>query len=471
MLTLKQQPRNPNASQTKLVYNVSASNSALPQYQYVADIYDETSTTLYTRVRQYPNPDGEAVFELSRPMNDRMSYRLPDQVNTGVVTAWGNSKFRVYFGEEYGTSPSSSVTLYDGYGNPGDPDLPAAPTSLFKATKDPNNPVLGFNFDTSPFQMTVNYDVALTDDPWKVSNGRATFPWVQSNYDTTRKPFKLIGDEDYETIPVFNNLQGDYLTNYVVSVYDGTTLMHQETVGLGAYSGSEDVVIIGSGPENLRLISGDLDTAFSGSWDQYSLGIYSNDSGADADGYWYVRESKALTDPYSIDIMPPGTGKLPQRNFEYAAQDRYCNYERTRFVFINKYGQYDFYNVWSPVKKMTKVGRETITRPFVDYSSEGNYNIQRRGKDTYFTQFNDTFSVTTCVLEENVANWLTQLIESPQVYIEIDNAQQGSIFARNLYVPINITNSSYDWNTNPRSQKMFQYTIEWEYSNQRYSLT
>ena len=135
-----------------------------------------------------------------------------------------------------------------------------------------------------------------------------------------------------------------------------------------------------------------------------------------------------------------------------------CNWERVNFAFINNYGFWDTYGVNLPQAKRTSVKREEITTPFVNYSSATSpYSLSSRGKGYYNTTYTDNYSVYTDWIDQTEANWLTQMLESPEVYVQTDAGM----------VPIIITNTSYEHNTNKASQKTFQYQIQYQFSNQR----
>jgi len=72
-LTVTQEPNQLNAAYTNLVYTVSASDSSLFQYQYVMDVI--SGSERLARIRQYPNPDGVAVFDPSQIITDYLEYQ------------------------------------------------------------------------------------------------------------------------------------------------------------------------------------------------------------------------------------------------------------------------------------------------------------------------------------------------------------------------------------------------------------
>ena len=144
-INIAQQPTSPNCSYTNLVYQVTSSNATQPQFQYVMDVYISGSSDRLARIRQFPNALQQAVFDPSRIMNDNLIYDTenllgPDIVENATSPVDQTSKckdFQVEFGEEYGTSPSSSVTVY--------PNLSNDFITVFPCQVDPNNGT-GYNF-------------------------------------------------------------------------------------------------------------------------------------------------------------------------------------------------------------------------------------------------------------------------------------------------------------------------------------
>ena len=135
-----------------------------------------------------------------------------------------------------------------------------------------------------------------------------------------------------------------------------------------------------------------------------------------------------------------------------------CHWDRVNFAFINNYGFWDWYSVSLPQSKNTRINRREITTPFVNYSSiTSPYDNTRRGIDLYNTSLTDDLRISTQWLTEEEAEWLTQMLESPEVYVQVGNKM----------LPIVITNTSYSHNTNRRAQKKFQYEIQYRFANQR----
>ena len=86
----------------------------------------------------------------------------------------------------------------------------------------------------------------------------------------------------------------------------------------------------------------------------------------------------------------------------------------------------DYYNVNNPVKKAAKITRKDYTQPQLPWNTLSStsgavFDANKRGKDTYATTYVDTFEVTTDYLDQEYADWLTELIESPSVFIQSDS--------------------------------------------------
>ena len=392
-ITILQQPTYPNATYTSLVYAVDSNDITYPQYQYVMDVV--SGSDILTRVKQYPNPAGTAIFDPARIMNDYLEYRT-DIFDSTTTTDLGSSKgtFQIKFGESYGSSPSSSVTIYDGNGGVGNPAVTGTEAVVWPATVNPNNGV-GWNWDD-----VYSDDIYLTNYP----NSQTT---------NTENNYKKVAPSDYGVIA----FKGTSATTAGVVLYQSNGQIVTSTT----LSGTTDVngTYIPSHPKNL------LDA-----------GISQND--LDLASYY--------------EIVVDGNG------FYYTIDREGCNYPRVNFLFINSFGVWDSYGVSLPKAHNTSLDKKQITKPMIDYSSQtAPYNGLRRGHEYYNIQTMDRFSISSEFLTQEQAEWLSELLESPSVYI-----QEG-----NNFIPVLITNSTYVHNTNKKSQKIFQYRIEYTTSNQR----
>jgi len=186
--TIKSQPTTPNCTYTDLVYNVSSSNAEQPQFNYIMDVYESGSATRLARVRQFPNPSLEAVFDPSRIFNDNLDY-YNNFANSYVVNDYYQIKtFNVEFGEEYGTSPSSSIVTYANQAN--------SLIEVFPGQIDPNNGT-SYNFLDSGSAVT------LSDRPDGVPEyvgTRYRTPFYNGTAGTLYITSSYPGGPDYNTV-------------------------------------------------------------------------------------------------------------------------------------------------------------------------------------------------------------------------------------------------------------------------------
>jgi len=470
-VTLTQSPTTPNAAYTRLVYVASGSvTTSEPQYQYVMDVYESGSTDLITRITQVPNPAGVAVFDPSPILQGQLDIDSNWKASAYSLSNGSSKIFDIRFGEQYGTSASSSITVYTG----STPNL----LQVFPGIVNENNGV-SYNFDSGSFILisgSANADVvagdgALTNDPFKLTGYKAVYPWV-SNVPDSVKPYKVVNNNDYETITFLrekgNNWGGDTSPDYYfpvqarVDLYSGSNFIGPQTLQ-PIYSPPNDpdgLISFGVGPANIKTATlGTIQDAFiSGDYTHYVIAVRwlktdNSEYYPINDGYWYIQ------DKYSSNLegLEYNGEQLQPYQIE---QNIGCIDNYTRFAFINRYGVWDYYNVYNPVKTETTLERESFSNSFVNYSTNPSpYNANRRGDKQTYLASTDRYNIDTNYIDKEEANWLEELMESPSVYL-----QEGDNF-----VPIIITNTEYRTNNSTARNKLFKYTIEWEYANARRS--
>lgn len=384
-LYLKEAPVSPNAAYTKLPFVVTGSvNTSQPQFQYVMDIFNSGSDEIISRVTQTPNPEGTAVFDPSIVFQGELEYDNYWRAKLEGVPPEGSVKtFILKFAEQYGTSISSSVTVY--------PYQFVDTIQIFPGVVDPNNGT-SFDFITG---STLNNTNVLSNSP---------IPNL-----ATLENVKFVNSGDYHTITLLQSASVD------INLSDDNGFPAGGPYVAGT---SELFGTIGVGPQNLIDAGIPLSTAA-----YIAVGTYPNQ---------YVLAT------------------------EYSSYHP-CRDEYVRFAWINEYGFWDYYNVYNPVRKTSNIQRENVTLSQLDYSSNtAAYDVTRRGEKSFYTDVNDEFEVTTDYLNKDTANWIEELLESPQVYV-----QRGDGF-----FPVTITNSQYQHNNETSRNKLFQYTIQFKPANQ-----
>jgi hypothetical protein len=435
-VSLIQQPTSPNGAYTRLLYVASGSvTTSNPQYQYVMDIYESGSSDMITRVTQTPNPAGTAVFDPSRIFQGELEQDNIWNILNGNAATGSGKTFIVNFGEQYGTSVSSSVTVY--------PDLQNTEIDITPAVVDPNNGI-SYNFQSGSYlPVSGAEDIVLSNDPLLLNYGRKSFTEPGT-------VFKPVGVLDYETVSYLNDATDPYTTYDVVLYANDTVLKTITDKNLNIGSTNAKMVYVGVGPQNLMEANADLIPFFTTeTWSHYTVTIKT--AGASfTNTVYFANEAINPTILHQITF----NGNLLVTTVPPISQK-----EKVRFAWINEYGVWDYYNVYNAVKRSSNITKQNVTLPQVDYSSTSSpYNVNNRGEKNYYTEVKDTFTIETSYIGKNVSNWLEEMLESPSVYL-----QRGSQF-----IPVVITNSNYTSNTHQARQKLFQYTINFQPANQPY---
>ena len=81
----------------------------------------------------------------------------------------------------------------------------------------------------------------------------------------------------------------------------------------------------------------------------------------------------------------------------------------------------------------------------------------RRGTKIFSIKADETRTAESDYLTQEQADWLIDLIESPEVYV-----QEGDDF-----LPIVIQDTSYQYKTNPRTQKLYRLSVTYKLANQK----
>ena len=281
-ITITQEPTSPNVSYTKLMYVASGSGTTSnPQYKYVIDVFESGSSTRLARLKTPANPDGIGVFDVSSIIQDDLGYD-ENWYHPGAQTNASSSRlFQLKFGEEYATSDSGSVTVYDGQGGAGDPAVTSSVIMLFKGTLDPTiYNSYNFNqdpFDTSSMASDLDRGPRLSDSPF--------------GYSTEQDAISL-SNSDFHTISVLGQLDSGYrLFAASCSVeYIGLLAGQTSSFGFAQYGGQtpNDIITIGCGPNNFRSSSiAEVSSSFTESWGTYIVDVIYTGSGGQISSSYY----------------------------------------------------------------------------------------------------------------------------------------------------------------------------------------
>ena len=113
---IQQSPSQPNMANNNLVYGITSSQVTQPQFQFVADLTNSGSNTVLQRIKQQPNPNARGVFDMGSIITNYLGEDENWKTQKFATAVNAGKRFNVRFGEQYGTSVSSSITLYTGIG-------------------------------------------------------------------------------------------------------------------------------------------------------------------------------------------------------------------------------------------------------------------------------------------------------------------------------------------------------------------
>jgi hypothetical protein len=444
-ITIEQSPTSPNMANANLIYQVSSNQTTQAQFQYVLDVQNANRTVLQ-RIKQQPNPAGVGVFDVGQIITNYVGIDEVWKTTRFATSSFANEQFWVAFGEEYGTSTSSSITLYNGSGTAGAPAKSGSwPIDIANGLVEPNSG--DWNFPSSSY-VTMSLAPGFLET-YSYNYGLSYAP-------TTQK----IMDGDYATIAIYNgNFDNDDnfaqdLYHRRIRAYDATgsllqtlnlynlksngggprTSTAQEWQDTGVYNGQNagtHIIYAGVGPQNLA----DNGTSLNSNWSYYEVALIN-------------QEGSGTT-----------SGRGVYATYRFDKQERLCVSNGVRFTWKNEFGVWDYYTARLAINSGVQIERNAYQQSFVNFSNGAStlpYNISRRGTEQFQNKLNQSFNVTTDPLDQATAEWLRELFFSTQVYV-----QEGIDF-----VPVVISNPEVIEKTNPRSQKIFQYAFDYQYANQ-----
>lgn len=446
---ITQNPAEVNAAYTNLIYGMYSANSDEPQFRFVVDVYYSGSNDFVTQFKAYPSPQtggpttDSTFLDVSRELQDFLDYDQYWTITGSLNPVESSKEFELRFGEEYGTSISSSRTIYTGSTVQ---ELELFPGRVFKNSG-------GYSFPIDDY--TGSGSSIFSNDPATVTT--TAFPPTGSIF--------LDNSADYRTVTLYSDDAGTPNSIDIRYGYMQTGSKGSETILNITNPTAVNFTSFGVGPKNLA----EYDSTFSSSL------------AAGTVNYYYTTDDPGGFVTYINDLWD-GIPTLINGNFPYNVY-KSCGSnspyrfnslnEYTRFSWINQYGFWDYYNVYNALKQTTDIDRSYYHQSFVKYGLPGGastYETYNRGLNQYKTEYRDTFEIQTDYVTKEYADWLTELFESPEVYVQgfIDHDKDSKV-SYPYYVPINILNTSVQWQLKDNREKLFQYTIRFKYANDRQS--
>lgn len=361
------------------------------QAKYICDVKFSGSNDTLVRIKQPANNSGFGVFELSEILHDYTDYDQPWKTTT-ITNSTNNNVLD--FSIEFGQEyalNASSSLIVE-------PSQITSSLTVYPIVTEYNE---GYNFPSSSY-----FDKFLTNSPEEL----------------------YIRPSDYGTLSLMN-ISGSNVTRVFYSVFseDGSFITNQLIFNnVGITSPQDKLIHIPIGPKNLEN-DNNLSILTGTSWSYYLVKIENN-----------ILQTLDTKKVYRLDDCIEQNG--------------------TRFAFINKFGVYDYFTATLTKTETQSYNQDTYEQSFIDYSTTNGlipFNESRRGTTIYNKENNPTFTAQTDWLKTEEVDWLIELFQSPEVYIQEEEQ----------FIPVVITNTTAQKKTNPRGQKLFTYNIEFKLSN------
>ena len=177
--TITQQATSPNTAYTRLIYTVSGSTkSSEPQFSYLVDVYESGSSSRVARLVQQVNPAGVSIFDPSRIFQGELSQDESWKISSVTPFNSSSKTFTLEFGEQYGTSISSSVTVSS--------SIATNNIEVFRGVVDPNAGY--YNWDSASYAVLSNMPATMSmqpDDYGTISLYNNTVVYVSQSFYST----------------------------------------------------------------------------------------------------------------------------------------------------------------------------------------------------------------------------------------------------------------------------------------------
>ena len=137
------------------------------------------------------------------------------------------------------------------------------------------------------------------------------------------------------------------------------------------------------------------------------------------------------------------------------------NYTSYRLHFLNELGGFDAYTFEGRNRRKRNITRNSYLRTEPNVGASGlTWKHEDNGKQDYYVKAGEQISLKSDYLDDNEWEWLRELVESPQVYLEFDDGNS----VRN-FKPVRIL--STNWQDNVlHLDKLFRLEIDIELANE-----
>jgi hypothetical protein len=403
-LTIQQAPEEFTPAYEDIIYVVSGINNAQDNFKFIADVIVNGEST---RLAVFPDPTyGTAVFNFKDILQNYVTSDIDTTTYGFQECANSIKEYTVQFGEEYGTD-SSGTTVY---------------ANQITSTKYAYNGIIDF----LPFQ---SYDYTT-----KVMASGSSADFL-----TNAPSSGVIRDNENAWLHGMTESSGAIYHAKVIT-YDSAGSILQTVKVNNPFQAVSSVnsrhVRFGCGTSNLNNIP--------------ASGI--------TDGGAQPIITAAVT-KYDITFQTYA-GTEVSNTFTYLVDNACTKNDVYRFHFLNKEGGFDSFSFIRASNKNTNIRRSQFKSKTGGLTSANayGYNTKDRQRTDYYTELGDTVTVRSDWISEATSEWLGELVESPEVFVE--DATYG-------LVAVNITDTFYR-PQQENNNKLFNLSITFRYSYDRF---
>jgi hypothetical protein len=327
-----------------LVYAVTSNSSSAPQFQFVVDLTLSGSNTLLQRIKQQPNPNNVGVFDMGSIITNYLDSDNSWKASPFITASQVAKRFDVKFGEQYGTSASSSVILYTGVGAvTGSPAVTAsAYLYTINGLVDPNDKV-NWNFPSASYftasavstTTTFSKQHALTNAPLTqyIQDGEyATISLINGNFTNSTTAAQDIYVVDVTVFDITGSEIDQFDLTNIVSNGGGPRLnigTVWSAIATSQTAGTQ-LITVGVGPQNLI----DGGNTLPSDWAYYTVNAYG-------------QQAASTTNT---------SGSYAELRYE--KQGPQCGYDGVRFAWKNEFGVWDYYTFTLQTDKAFSIERQ-----------------------------------------------------------------------------------------------------------------
>jgi hypothetical protein len=166
---------------------------------------------------------------------------------------------------------------------------------------------------------------------------------------------------------------------------------------------------------------------------------------------------------YTVQLQN-SAGSAASEILTFHIQDEPCRYEKYRVLFLNRHGGFDFFNFNLLSRRKRKSNKKTYRMNKYNLKSTGiiQYHQDQSGV-THYVDIQETVVIRSEFLTDAQHEWLYQLIESPEIYVQFLDEKP----AQNFKAIAQIVQSDWEEKTQ-KNDKLFSLELELVMSHKEY---